>query len=371
MSTVIADHDVTVLLGDVREQLATLEPVSVQSVVTSPPYYGLRDYGTGTWEGGDTDCDHGAARIARRQANRQSGIEGGAPGSRRDPLVTICRCGARRVDQQLGLEPSPAEYVAALVDVFRGVRRVLADDGVLWLNLGDSYAGGGNGYAGKQSYQRPAVRVGARGWSGMPAKNLLGIPWRAAFALQDDGWTLRNAVIWHKPNAMPESVTDRLSTRYEHVFLFSKSRRYWFDLAAIREPLLTARAAGHVFGGANKAAQLVAAGSRDGGTARRSGNTYDVLPDGRNPGDVWTIPTAPFSGAHFACMPPELARRCILAGCPEGGTVLDPFAGSGTTLMVARQLNRKAIGIELNPAYIDIIRRRIGPEPMNFGEVTA
>ena len=334
------EHDVTLYQGHVLDVLPTLAAGSVNCVVTSPPYYGLRDYG---------------------------------------------------VDGQIGLEPSPAEYVETMRAVFAGVRRVLREDGTLWLNLGDSYVSkppgnvrgvsdcsGLHGAQTSEKYRDTLTRgMGTKRDTtghGIAEKNLMGIPWRVAFALQDDGWTLRNAVIWSKPNAMPESVTDRLSTRYEHVFLFSRSRRYWFDLDAIKEPLLTAErgATGHVFGGANKAAQLVAAGSRDGGTARRSGNTYDALPDGgRNPGDVWTIATQPYPGAHFATMPPKFAERCILAGCPQDGIVFDPFAGSGTTLMVARNLLRKSIGVELNPEYCGLIVDRIGQTPLDFGEATA
>lgn len=324
----IAQHDVTVYLGDALDVLRSLPAESVQCVVTSPPYYGLRDYG---------------------------------------------------VDGQLGLEASPAEYVAAIVGVFAEARRVLAGDGVLFLNLGDSYSAGA--VARHNTNVPNKNRDGSRDAKveefgtrftpppethGIPAKNLLGIPWRVAFALQDDGWTLRNAIIWAKPNAMPESVTDRLSTRYEHVFLFSKSRKYWFDLGPIREPLTypDAADASRVFAGRTKAMR----DGKMGSDARRTGNTYTRSghDEGRNPGDVWTIPTSPFHGAHFACMPPALARRCILAGCPEGGTVLDPFTGSGTTAMVTRSLGRRFVGAELNPDYLRIIEQRIGPEPLQF-----
>jgi site-specific DNA-methyltransferase (cytosine-N4-specific) len=315
MSRAIVEHDITVHQGDVREQLALLPAGSVNCIVTSPPYYGLRDYGVGG---------------------------------------------------QIGLEPSPAEYVAEMVAVFREARRVLADDGVLWLNIGDSYssAGGMEGVG-------PNALVGStrrqstgrtRPIADRPQKNLLGIPWRVAFALQDDGWTLRNAVIWNKPNAMPESVTDRLSCRYEHVFLFSKSRRYWFDLDAIREPAAFPGDLRHLRGARTKGN----ADRNDNGSPQGGGDGQT-----RNPGDVWTISTIGYPGAHFATMPPALAERCILAGCPTDGTVLDPFAGSGTTLMVARKLARKAVGIELNPDYTDIIRQRIGPTPFEFGEETA
>lgn len=337
MNPAIQHHDVTVYQGDALDVLRSLPSGSVQCVVTSPPYYALRDYG---------------------------------------------------VDGQLGLEPSPAEYVAAMVGVFRETRRVLADDGVLWLNIGDSYSGswGNQGRTEERGKQRPingpmiqpvhdgrypeASRTGAIKPGAPPAKNLLGIPWRLAFALQDDGWTLRNDVIWWKPNAMPESVTDRLSTRYEHVFLLSKSRRYWFDIEAIKVPT-TLRAPGNTV--ENRQRYGRSTGTDDG--ARRfggnPGSTLLEIHETRNPGDVWNIPTSPFPGAHFACMPPELARRCVLAGCPETGTVLDPFTGSGTTAMVARQLGRRFVGAELNPNYIPIIEQRIGQEPFQFDEVTA
>ncbi len=191
-------------------------------------------------------------------------------------------------------------------------------------------------------------------------KNMLGLPWRVAFALQDDGWTLRNDVIWSKPNAMPESVTDRLATRHEHVFLFSKSRRYWFDLDAIREPQ---QSIGERHEGRS--------GYRDGHPSKGGIATRALHPLGSNPGDVWTIPTSPYPAAHFATFPPELARRCIAAGCPPDGTVLDPFAGSGTTLMVARRLMRKSVGIELNAEYCALAVDRIGQPVFDFGEVPA
>jgi DNA modification methylase len=319
MSLAFTEHDVAVWQGDAREQLTHMPAGSVQCALSSPPYFGLRDYG---------------------------------------------------VDGQLGLESSPAEYVARMVAVFAEVRRVLAADGVLWLNLGDSYnAYNGDRGASATGFSRneplPALPKGA-GLTTMTlgAKNLLGMPWRVAFALQDDGWILRNAVVWHKPNAMPESVTDRLSTRYEHVFLFSKSRRYWFDLDQIREP--------HDFPGQRRT--LGRAGAEGKASKRRPEELsmqVDGHPMGKNPGDVWTLPTSPFPGAHFACMPPALAERCIKAGCPPGGTVLDPFAGSGTTLAAGRKLGRKSVGIELNPDYIDLIRARIGQTPLDFDDDAA
>lgn len=324
------EHDVTLHQGHVLDVLPTLEPESVNCVVTSPPYYGLRDYG---------------------------------------------------VDGQIGLEPSPSEYVQTMRAVSAEVRRVLRPDGVLWLNLGDSYARGNTGQGNDgpsstlQGGTRPSFRedkasvLPTRRTGGLDPKNLLGIPWRVAFALQDDGWTLRNAIVWNKSNAMPESVTDRLSSRYEHVFLFSKSRRYWFDLDPIREPhtdVSIARAAPHR--AAPGKSRREGFGLPPGANPHTARLDQTLHAGGRNPGDVWTIPTSPFPDAHFATFPAELVRRCVLAGSPTDGTVLDPFAGAGTTLMVARKLLRNSVGIELNPKYCGLIVDRIGATPFDFGE---
>lgn len=372
MAVYFAEHDVTVHHGHVLDVLPTLEAESVQCVVTSPPYYGLRDYGTGTWEGGSDECDHlapvGGGKVKGSTLVGSGNRDGySADGQYRQ---SCGKCGARRIDRQIGLESSPAEYVETMRQVFAEVRRVLRSDGVLWLNLGDSYAGswGAQGKSPQglhekileaRSYAFSASRTGSIRDGMPPAKNLLGIPWRVAFALQDDGWTLRNAVIWHKPNAMPESVTDRLSTRYEHVFLFSKSRRYWFNLDPIRETPTVRPIRPSDFSKAGEA--------WNDGTGLQPHNG-DRFPHeaGRNPGDVWSIPTSPYPGAHFAVFPRELARRCILAGTPEGSTVLDPFHGSGTTGLVARQLGRRYVGIELNPAYIDLSIQRMGQPTLDF-----
>lgn len=270
---------VRILQGDCRQVLASLPDDSVHCCVTSPPYFGLRDYG---------------------------------------------------MPEQIGMEPTPAEFVANLVAVFREVRRVLRPDGTLWLNIGDSYAGGGGGNYSKSAKQtshgghitnvrnRPDWLAAA----GLKAKDLIGVPWMLAFALRAEGWFLRQDIVWSKPNAMPESVQDRCTKAHEYVFLLSKSPSYYFDSASMKEP-----AAGE---------QLT-----------------------RNRRSVWAIATKPFRGAHFATMAPDLAEACIKAGCPIGGTVLDPFGGAGTTGLVAGQLQRDAVLIELNPAYIDIARRRI------------
>jgi hypothetical protein len=266
----------------------------------------------------------------------------------------------------------------------QSVNRVLAADGTLWLNLGDSYAGSwgaqgreGSKHAGKQAnvvaaggYATNHSRTGSARPGMPPAKNLLGIPWRVAFALQDDGWILRNEIIWHKPNAMPESVRDRLSTRHETLFLFSKSDRYPFDLDAIREPLSRPEAVreGIVFGGGKGASGKL------GGSGRRSGGNVSVYgasgqARGRNPGDVWSIPTRPYPAAHFAVFPIDIPLRCIKAGCRPGGTVLDPFSGSGTTGAAARELSRKYVGIDLNPAYHDLAKERFAQGVLDLGPV--
>jgi len=309
------DESVTLHHGDALTVLSSLPDASVNCAVTSPPYFGLRDYG---------------------------------------------------VEGQLGLEASPAEYVENLRALFSEVRRVLADDGTLWLNLGDSYSTkGGNltaGVTGKdhgKTYASLRGRAGER--SGLPDKNMLGIPWRVAFALQDDGWILRNDIIWAKPNGMPNSVTDRLATKHEHLFLFAKSPRYWFDLDPIRQPHAEssiARFATPIKFQHPSADNNGQRGQLDGGH----------LPDhGTNPGDVWHINTQPFSAAHFAVMPATLAERAIQAGCKPGGTVLDPFSGSGTTGLAAARHGRKYVGIDLNANYLDLsLNTRLAQPGLNF-----
>jgi DNA modification methylase len=383
-----------ILFGDCRDVLATLAAGSVQCCVTSPPYYGLRDYGA---------------------------------------------------DGQIGLEPTPDEYVAQLVFVFREVRRVLRDDGVLWLNLGDSYVSNGRydaAYEARADRGRPTDKYAAYDprpaacAAGMKPKDLIGIPWMVAFALRADGWYLRRDIIWHKPNPMPESCTDRPSTAHEYVFLLAKSARYFFDGDAIREKMAAAsivrlaqdidNQAGSVRanGGAktNGPMKAVAKGNAKtfrGGGAYTQGQTFDnsaaVERDShgnapnqtgdRNSRSVWTIATKGFSGAHFATMPPALAERCILSGTSSIGAcrccgapfvpliekgepdlahqkacdcpiakpvpcvVLDPFCGAGTTGLVADRLGRDAILIELNGEYRDLAAKRITADAGLFGDV--
>lgn len=301
-----------ILCGDVREMLATLPDESVNCVVTSPPYWGLRDYGT--------------------------------PG-------------------QLGLEPTPEEYVASMVAVFREVRRVLRADGTLWLNLGDSYAGsrtgeqGVNGQMADREVSKHRGRIAdTKIAPDLKPKDLVGIPWRVAFALQADGWWLRSDVIWSKPNPMPESVTDRPTKAHEYVFLLSKSARYWYDAEAIKEPAIHE---GRIVKATGEDAQNNQKGEH--GRTASGFTNHDTLVTNRNKRTVWTVATQPYSEAHFATFPEELIKPCVLAGCPEGGTVLDPFFGSGTTGVVAYKNRRKYIGVELNPEYVKLAEKRLAP----------
>jgi len=353
---------VKILTGDCRAVLKDLADESVHCVVTSPPYWGLRDYG---------------------------------------------------VNGQLGLETTPEKFTEELVAVFRAVRRVLRSDGTVWINLGDSYSGsgkGGNPEAGKQSTNKRSQTIGvlygktgesARNAAvtnvsrrltsdlGYPAKQLMGIPWRVAFALQADGWWLRQDIIWSKPNPMPESVTDRCTKAHEYLFLLSKSGRYYFDQEAILEPVgqnTHARLSQDVM--AQVGSARANGGLKTNGAMKAVGRTPKTQPAGqgiknnesfaaacsmpvtqRNKRSVWEVTTQGFSGAHFATFPPALIEPCILAGCPKGGTVLDPFGGAGTTGLVADRLGRNAILIELNPEYAEMARRRIKADAPLFAEV--
>jgi DNA modification methylase len=327
----------SIIQGDCIEGLRTLPDASVHCCVTSPPYWGLRDYGH---------------------------------------------------EGQIGLESTVEAYIARLVEVFREVRRVLRDDGTLWLNLGDSYCsqggerkyGSSDGATGRG--EAPGKRLSnvsgfgdgtwdwiesnptndwatdewlaelrARRSASLKPKDLIGIPWRVAFALQADGWYLRQDIIWHKPNPMPESVRDRCTKAHEYVFMLTKSQRYYYDAEAVSEAAKHQDAKGIPY-----ATRRVLDGTVT--EIGRQERTYDAKPT-RNRRSVWTVTTKPYSGAHFAVMPPDLVEPCIKAGCPEGGTVLDPFAGSGTTLAVAAELGRSGIGCELNPEYIKLAEARI------------
>lgn len=311
---------VRILIGDARERLKELPDGSVHMCVTSPPYFGLRDYG---------------------------------------------------VEGQMGLEATPAEFVSGMVDLFREVRRVLRDDGTLWLNIGDSYASDtkwGGSTSGKHvRAQHGDTGIGRRRTaSGLPHKNLIGIPWRLAFALQDDGWVLRQDIIWSKPNPMPESVQDRCTKAHEYLFLLSKGPRYRFDADAIAEPA-TGEAPGNKK--ATKGGRAYDAGASE---HRTAANLHHIgARETRNKRSVWTVTAEPFPEAHFATYPPALVEPCILAGSPKGGTVLDPFGGAGTTGMVADRLGRDAILIELNPEYAAMAESRIVNDAGMFVDVEA
>lgn len=352
MQPYYSEGGITIWNADCRS--LPLPDQGVNCCVTSPPYWGLRDYGTARWEGGESSCDH---------VNKH-GLQG-ASGERSDQTFTgaqnfywdTCRkCGAVRIDSQIGLEATPEEYVARMVEVFREVRRVLRRDGTLWLNLGDSYAGswGARGRGPDTNAARPDLELKhgtecpARKVDGLKPKDLVGIPWRVAFALQADGWYLRSDIIWSKPNPMPESVTDRPTKAHEYLFLLAKSARYYYDAEAIKEPGTEPdRQRADRIGGANGHSVRHSPGAIIGATATR------------NKRSVWTIPTQPYPEAHFATFPEELIKPCILAGCPVGGTVLDPFGGSGTTMQVARFLGRQGVMMELNEEYCDLAAKRL------------
>jgi site-specific DNA-methyltransferase (adenine-specific) len=351
-----------ILIGDVRERLKELPDQSVNCCVTSPPYWGLRDYGTATWDGGDLSCDHqGKPMATKANINRNCGTGNDVKNAEaREFFKEICgKCGAKRIDSQIGLEIEPENFIAELVSIFREVKRVLRDDGTLWVNIGDSYSGSGKGTAGnlgkKNNERHLEEKTGGLIPSGTKPKDLVGIPWMLAFALRADGWYLRQDIIWHKPNPMPESVTDRCTKSHEYIFLLSKSSKYHFDNKAIKEKATSNVVRPRQFGATNQQ-----------GTLRNDEGRMFEDNGLRNKRDVWSIPVKPFKGAHFATFPPALIEPCILAGCPEGGTVLDPFFGAGTTGLVAQRHNRKWIGCELNPEYAAIAQARIESESTLF-----
>lgn len=418
------------LEGDVREVLRGLRARSVQCCVTSPPYWGLRDYGIppSIW-GGDPNCSHEwGAEISvnatnhtdkRRWNHTRNGRNELQPTHKRVAWLrtevkqrAFCKCGAWR--GVLGLEPTPQLYVSHLVEIFHEVQRVLRDDGTLWLNLGDCYATGGGkfnspgggkqgqywkGYRGnhngdtkRPNWTGPHLQPNRMPIAGLKPKDLVGIPWRVAFALQADGWYLRSDIIWHKPNPMPESVTDRPTKAHEYLFLLAKSERYYYDAEAIKEPCqpdtphryLRGRGDDHKWADGGPGGQTIATnkpGSLFAVTGRKSGNKIRKTNDGtrsrtnnhlgssvpwedtgkgRNKRSVWTLSTKPYKGAHFATFPPKLIEPCILAGSRPGDVVLDCFAGSGTAPVLAYQLGRRGVGIELKPEYIDLAYQRAG-----------
>ena len=418
---------IKILKGDCLETLKSLDEQSINTCVTSPPYWGLRDYGTGEWVGGDPDCPHmRTTKISKDTATghkamyEQGNVVGDAIYKSKCP-----KCGSVRKDKQLGLEETPEEFVENLVRVFKEVKRVLRDDGTVWLNLGDSYynyrPGKGQSLS-KQSVSntdqdlpQDCARRGNK-IAGLKEKDLVGIPWRVAFALQADGWYLRQDIIWHKPNPMPESVRDRCTKSHEYIFLLSKNPKYYYDNEAIKEDAKSAGKKSDGFKGRQGGAEYHATSGGIG--------SEEKIYNKKNKRSVWTITTKPYKEAHFATFPTDLIEPCVLAGCPEeicvdcgkpykrvmqkpkqleiernkrsglddrkvggvldkynrenppidlglqkqcdcetnetkGGTVLDPFGGSGTTGVVASKHNRNAVLCELNEGYIDIAEKRL------------
>lgn len=380
---------VEIIQGDCLDVLRGLPAESVNCCVTSPPYWGLRDYkSTPRAWGGLLDCSHVWGVVERTAwANAVKGPNaGGKNGTTYANAVKQhgqwCQeCGAWL--GCLGLEPSPHVFVENLVAVFREVRRALKPEGSLWLNLGDSYVSAWScNRRSKVGSAAPAVAERMNRLGGLKEKDLIGIPWRVAFALQSDGWWLRGDHVWGKPNGMPESVQDRPTRAHEYVFLLTKSERYYYDSEAVRtapkastitrlaQDVESQAGSTRARGGGKTNGTMKAVRKSDkqrGHTRRHAGfsDRWDAMErdeqiqNGANLRSVWWIPPAQCRDAHFAVMPERVAQICILAGCPDGGTVLDPFAGSGTTLAVARQNGCHAIGIELNPDYVKLAKKRI------------
>lgn len=351
--------------------------------MTSPPYWGLRDYGSAVWEGGHPDCDHKVkTRHQAQGATSQRKGRANVDAQRSETFRRQCGiCGAVRVDPEIGLELTFQEYLAALVRVFQECHRVLNPRGTMWVNMGDSYStdskwgGKTGGLHAKGLHDTSAV--GRQKISvGLPDKNLVGQPWRLAFALQDAGWILRNDIIWHKPSPMPGSQKDRCTVAHEYIFLLAKQRRYHFDWEAIAEPVKRStlvRLGQDVAGqkgsdrGCGRDGRPMKAvkfegdkGGSFGAEARqKSGNEWVNPSDKAMPRDVWTFASATTTIDHFAVFPEELPRRCIRAGCIAGGVVLDPFVGTGTAMAVALAEGRRAVGIELNPGFAEMARTRL------------
>lgn len=358
-----------IILGDCLDVLPTLPSESVDCCITSPPYYGLRDYGTGKWIGGDPNCPH--KRLSKYSTKTTTGHgQTELIGNVGDGIYKkICPiCGAVREDKQIGLEETPEEYIDKLVKVFREVKRVLKDEGTLWVNIGDSYWGinsRGYDFTDKltDASKIQSNSKGIENLSNLPKlignvgefknKDLIGIPWMLAFALRKDGWYLRQDIIWSKPNPMPESVKDRCTKSHEYIFLLSKSEHYYFDHEAIQEDSVSKSDK------RNGEGRIAYEGKRtEDNQDRHAQQSFVVVNDKRNKRDVWSVSTKAVKEAHFATYPEELIEPMISAGCPSGGVVLDPFFGSGTTGRVAERLNRNYIGIELNPDYVEISKKR-------------
>ncbi|MBZ9822318.1 DNA-methyltransferase [Mesorhizobium sp. CA4] len=405
---------VTLHIGDCIDVLRTMMADSVDCVVTSPPYWGLRDYGTATWEGGDPNCEHRSPTIRDGRSDTHQALAGSVSTNSAQLRLahrTPCgKCGAIKVDRQIGLEPTLGEHLAVLVALFEEIRRVLKPTGTLWINYGDCYATSPNGRSAADTKatsnddrtfrDKPFSTIGGV----LKAKDLCMVPNRLAIALQEAGWWVRSEIVWAKPNPMPESIRDRPATSHEKIFMLTKSARYFYDAEAVRQAsavssvgrwsqdLESQEGSHRANGGAKTNGTMKAVGAPRrkqeataqsaaavGGSSGRRMAGFNARWDaseqdqfrgnGRNlrnyepaPAVVWNIATQPFSDAHFATFPPELAERCILAGCPKRGLVLDPFGGAGTTALVALRHHRRAALIELNPDYAEMAQRRIEQE---------
>jgi len=361
-----------VICGDCLGVMKGIPDECIDMAITSPPYWGLRDYGIEQIFGGNKDCRHEWSREKGRK------LRGTDVGKRKEvyptihlPDTNLClKCGAWK--GQLGLEPTPEMYIEHMTQIFHELKRILKKTGTFWLNMGDTYSSGsgstntgfnerwGNS-PGRKKQENPKPKIQAS----LPLKCLCMIPERLAWSLIQDGWTLRNKIIWYKPNGMPSSVKDRFTSKWEYIFMFSKSRKYYFDLDAVREPFKEAtyertKYAYNPYKGDIQGA-IKHTGQRKFAENVKSGNLL-----GKNPGDVWSIATQPFPEAHFAVYPEKLLEKPIKAGCPQNGIVLDPFFGFGTTGLMAIKLGRNFIGIELNPEYIKIAKKRLAQEVLPF-----
>ncbi len=373
-----------ILQGDALTKLRELPEKSINMCMTSPPYWALRDYGTASWEGGSEDCNHlGKPKPTQKGFNeRWSGkknIKKDKQGELREPFLDVCgKCGAKRVDKQLGLESTFEEYINKLCDIFDEVKRVLRDDGTCWVNLGDTYAGSGNGsndYRNKKTknYRKGEILYKGQksGKTSVSDKSLVMMPFRFAIEMVNRGWILRNTIIWHKPNCMPSSVKDRFTVDFEYIFFFSKKKNYYFKTQY--EPHLT-NSIKRMDAGFNENPDFhykkridknrgFKTKSNEGQLQppQKHGQDVSYNPQGRNKRTVWKISPKPFKEAHFAVYPEELCETPIKAGCPVGGVILDPFLGAGTTCVVALKQGKKFIGIELSEEYIKIAEARLKP----------
>jgi DNA modification methylase len=344
--------------GNCLDKITELEDNSIDCVVSSPPYFGLRDYGTAQWQGGDPNCEH---TITHYNDNLKPHVNRPFRGDR-----SVCiKCSAKRIDLQFGLENTYLEYIANTVKVFETFKPKLKETATIWWNVGDSYSSGSRKTTTLQTVRKPksneiseskqkyldGLIVRPPIQEGIKEKDLMMIPNRVAIALQEAGWYIRSEIIWHKPNPMPESVRDRPTSCHEKIWLITKNKKYYYDAESIKEPTKTKPAKRDKMGEGYQADYTK--GKRFSEGERVWGS---LLKNKRN---VWTVTTKPFKAAHFATFPPDLIEPCIKAGCPEGGIVLDPFAGSGTTGLVAKENNRDAILIELNGEYLAMAKKRI------------